>query len=446
MQSDALELLRCPRSDRRLELQTIGRASDGSIEFGTLTAAGFTYPIVGGIAMLSPGVDEVTELVQRQRLREAVALAALGDVGRSRTLPLLDAVTGLRGVGRLAGPLARTLRGRERARDVEELYGSPPGPDVVADPVELLFLGRRHPIPEGFNYFRYRFGTPRYLVGLALIDALPVPAGAVLDAGCGAGHLLWAIGQRRLNGPLIGIDPSFAQLLSATRLMPGATFVCGDGTSLPFPDGAFERVISSDVLPYVAAKPLAVRELIRVLGGDGHLVLTALRNAHQEHVHGGEPLSPSDWAGLVSGLSHVRLMGDDAILDNYLERRGPGDLTGKDASVSQTLSIVAGHTDPPLYERTWETWPHAFGTLAPHPLLRPVRQTPGGTLYQRTFPSATYASDNRRIVEYLPEECVIPELSGAGEGDSEETASIEALISSVALLGLPAKTVPLPEQ
>src|SRR5687767_241880 len=230
MQTSALDLLRCPRSNRRLELQTICLAADGSTEFGTLTAAGFTYPIVAGIAMLSPGVDEVTELVQAQRLREAVALAALGGVARSRALPLLDPATDLRGVGRVADRLARTLRARERARDVEELYGSPPGPDLVADPVELLFLGRRHPIAEGFNYFRYRFGTPRYLVGLALIDALPMPAGAVVDVGCGAGHLLWAIGQRRLNGPLIGIDPSFAQHLSATRLMPDATFICGGGT------------------------------------------------------------------------------------------------------------------------------------------------------------------------------------------------------------------------
>ena len=436
MDPSVLDFLRCPRSGQRLQLEATRTAPDGGVQFGTLTAAGFTYPIAAGIPILTTDTDAVSALIDRDHLHEAVTLAALG-TANSRTLPFLDAAAELRGVGRPAAAAARWERARQLGRNVERLFGSPPAAEPCADPVELVLIGGRHPTIDGFHYFRYRFGTPRYLVALGLVDALPAPQAPTLDVGCGAGHLAWALTQRTA-APVLGADPSFGQLLTASRLAPRATFVCADGRALPFANGAFARVVSSDVLPYVAEKPTAVRELVRVLSTDGQLLLTALRNASQRHVFGGEPLMPRNWVELVE-LPHVRLFADDHVLDRYLQRLAPGDLGADgDVDVSQTVSIVAGHVDPPVRSGRWPVWPHARGPLATHPLLYPEGNTAAGVVHVRRFPSATYAEDNARIAEYLPERCVVPAgplPDGATVSEADE--AIGSLISSIALLARP---------
>ena len=74
-------------------------------------------------------------------------------------------------------------------------------------------------------------------LGLALA-ALP-PARTV-DVACGTGFL-----TRHLPGELVGLDQSEAMLEEARRQAPDATYVQGDALSLPFEDGAFERVFTA---------------------------------------------------------------------------------------------------------------------------------------------------------------------------------------------------------
>ena len=60
-----------------------------------------------------------------------------------------------------------------------------------------------------------------------------------LDVACGTGFL-----TRHLHGEVVGLDQSESMLEEARRQAPGATFVRGDALSLPFDDGAFERVFT----------------------------------------------------------------------------------------------------------------------------------------------------------------------------------------------------------
>ena len=58
-----------------------------------------------------------------------------------------------------------------------------------------------------------------------------------LDVACGTGFL-----TRHLCGPVTGLDASRRMLAIASRRMPAATLVEGDGLELPFPQDSFDRV------------------------------------------------------------------------------------------------------------------------------------------------------------------------------------------------------------
>ena len=74
-------------------------------------------------------------------------------------------------------------------------------------------------------------------LGLALAA---LPPARTLDVACGTGFL-----TRLLPGELVGLDQSEAMLEEAHRQAPEATYVQGDALSLPFEDGAFERVFTA---------------------------------------------------------------------------------------------------------------------------------------------------------------------------------------------------------
>lgn len=61
-----------------------------------------------------------------------------------------------------------------------------------------------------------------------------------LDVACGTGFL-----TRHLPGGVVGLDQSERMLARAREQAPSATFVQGDALSLPFDDGAFDRVFTS---------------------------------------------------------------------------------------------------------------------------------------------------------------------------------------------------------
>jgi ubiquinone/menaquinone biosynthesis C-methylase UbiE len=92
---------------------------------------------------------------------------------------------------------------------------------------------------EGLFADRDRPGWDEERGQLAMVIAA-LPPLRTLDVACGTGFL-----TKHLPGEGVGLDASERMLELARVRAPQATFVQGEALSLPFEDGAFERVFTS---------------------------------------------------------------------------------------------------------------------------------------------------------------------------------------------------------
>jgi SAM-dependent methyltransferase len=110
------------------------------------------------------------------------------------------------------------------------------------------------------------------------------PGDLVLDLGCGFGR--HAYGAARCGGRVVAVDHAdnelkevrntFGAMADAGEVGEGslAGAVQGDATRLPFADGAFDRVIASEVLEHIPDDAAALAELARVLRPGGSMAVT----------------------------------------------------------------------------------------------------------------------------------------------------------------------------
>ena len=125
----------------------------------------------------------------------------------------------------------------------------------------------------------------------------------ILEIGCGTGNLTVRAKRAHPSADVIGCDPDPRVLAVANRKaarLTGIRFEQGYAERLPYPDGEFDRVLSSMMLHHISddAKPAAAAEIFRVLrpgatlhlvdiGGDttsGGLMARLIR--HNHHVAG----------------------------------------------------------------------------------------------------------------------------------------------------------------
>jgi SAM-dependent methyltransferase len=111
----------------------------------------------------------------------------------------------------------------------------------------------------------------------------------LLDFGCGAGrHTLEAM---RLGAVVTAVDADSKELAPAAAWVTTmlaedkATAnsggqghaVVGDGLSLPFPDGCFDKIVAAEVLEHIPDDTRALAELARVLRPGGAIAVTVPR-------------------------------------------------------------------------------------------------------------------------------------------------------------------------
>lgn len=107
------------------------------------------------------------------------------------------------------------------------------------------------------------------------------PGEKVLDVACGTG-IVARLAAERLGpiGLVVGLDLNEA-MLSVARAQPAPPGVSiqwqkGNAMVIPFPNGAFDAVLCQNGLQFMADRPLALREMRRVLRREGRLVLSVV--------------------------------------------------------------------------------------------------------------------------------------------------------------------------
>ena len=162
-------------------------------------------------------------------------------------------------------------------------------------------------------------------------DRLGLVAGdRLLDLGCGFGRHAYEAARRGADvvaldaglDEVLGVAAVFAAMAEQGELADGTEVatVQGDGYRLPFPDGAFDRVICSEVLEHLHDDRAAMAELARVLRDGGTMAVTVPR-------FGPELVNwalSDEYHGVEGG--HVRIYRRSQLLDRL---RGAGlEVTG----------------------------------------------------------------------------------------------------------------------
>ena len=111
----------------------------------------------------------------------------------------------------------------------------------------------------------------------SLIEGVVEPGARWLDAGCGSGHFSRQLAS--LGAHVSAVDGAEDMIAAARGLGAGAPGdvvyrTSGDLAHLPEPDGAFDGVLCSSVLEYLAEPEQALAEFARVTRGGGTLVVT----------------------------------------------------------------------------------------------------------------------------------------------------------------------------
>ena len=119
-------------------------------------------------------------------------------------------------------------------------------------------------------------GTTLQIVGEALCEAVDLrSAERVLDVACGNGNA--ALAAARRFGQVTGVDyiPALLARAASRAAADGLTLDLreGDAEALPFPDGAFDVVLSTFGVMFAPDQERAARELLRVCRHGGRIGL-----------------------------------------------------------------------------------------------------------------------------------------------------------------------------
>ena len=91
----------------------------------------------------------------------------------------------------------------------------------------------------------------------------------ILDVGCGISTVLHFI-----NGIKIGIDPLAQKYKDLYNYPDDIEIIKASGESIPFLDGSFDVIFSTNVLDHVSDAKKTVTEICRVLKSEGFFILT----------------------------------------------------------------------------------------------------------------------------------------------------------------------------
>jgi len=414
------------------------------VTYGVLRCPCEQYPIVEGIPVLKKGLpSEAVGYIHKGDYVSGLMTLLAGEMQRPQNSSRSRVVRLASRLYARAGGKGRECEAKRRQSEkiLKLLAGSVERKLSVRE--LLTAVGIK---PAFATYLYYKFGQPRHLVGLSLCQIATDSSGLVLDLGCGAGHVTRSIQARCAGQTVVGIDALLGLLLCAKRLIaPDGEYICCSAEHpLPFRDDSFSQIFSFDALHYVQGKRLCIAELKRLGNADALFCIGSVRNSLVQHAYTRQPqyVSPSLLSDLFGDVPH-EIVSDESILACYLEKRGPalGSPSNLDkVSKAELMTLVASRRpDVMRAHPTFETWPHANGTLGINPLYV-VCQENQEVLLGREFPSDQYEGENQACKSYMPESARLSHSLYAQLSDhsaSLETPGVEDLTDTFVVVGMP---------
>jgi ubiquinone/menaquinone biosynthesis C-methylase UbiE len=124
------------------------------------------------------------------------------------------------------------------------------------------YYAHAHPIVRWIERHRLR----------ALLElAAPRAGEALLEVGCGAGHVLQRFGGTRRTG--VDLSPNMLGR-ARQRLKDEAKLMRASADRLPFGDGSYDIVLCTEVLEHTPDPAAVIAELMRVAGAHGRVVVS----------------------------------------------------------------------------------------------------------------------------------------------------------------------------
>jgi SAM-dependent methyltransferase len=121
-----------------------------------------------------------------------------------------------------------------------------------------------------------------------ILDAgVGLEGSVVLENGCGVGMYVEHMAPH--VGRVVGLEFDFERAQDANRVsqtLSNAQILCAAGEGLPFPDGAFDLILSHEVLEHVQNDREAVHEMVRTLRPGGRIVIFAPNRGYPFETHG----------------------------------------------------------------------------------------------------------------------------------------------------------------
>jgi SAM-dependent methyltransferase len=131
-------------------------------------------------------------------------------------------------------------------------------------------VGSAGPLPS-FGGTQDRAGSLQSPKSDRLLAAPPISR--VLDVGCGTGQLARRIQRARPAAGVVGCDFSAGMLRRAAVRSREVRWIQGDAGCLPFHDGSFDAVTSTEAFHWFPDQQAVLRECYRVLKPGGRLLL-----------------------------------------------------------------------------------------------------------------------------------------------------------------------------